>query len=101
MMKTVMAVSTVLVLTCLSGCTDGNSLLVTQADFDKVTNSIFKASDFTRRGGGSAGGGDEMEFTAVYEPNDPAADLHFDFGAWDSFLKAVPHQNEWVDFDLV
>ena len=82
-------VATILVITltmCLSGCTGGNSLIVTQADFDKVTNSIFSSPEFTRRGGGLAGGGDEMEFSAVYEPKDATAKLLFDFGAWDAFL---------------
>ena len=88
MMKTLMKISTVAILAYLAGCIGGNSLLVTQADFDKVTNGIFTSAHFTRGGGGLSGGDNGIEFTAIYEPNDKEAALHFDFSAWDSFLKS-------------
>ena len=86
MMKAV-PVLAIIVGVCISGCVGGNPLLVAQTDFDKITDGIFDSTSFTRWGGGSAGGGDEMEFTAVYGPKDPDAELRFDFSAWDTFLK--------------
>lgn len=70
----------------LSGCSGDNTLLVTQADFDKVTDEMFTPTSFTRRGGSSTGGADQVGFTAVYDPQDSDAEFHFDFSAWNVFL---------------
>jgi len=88
MFKFMMGTLSVMAIVYLVGCAGSNSLLVTQADFDKLTDGIFNPADFTRSGGGLSGSGDTIELSAVYEPRDPTATIHFDFGTWDSFLKA-------------
>ena len=74
----------------IAGCSGkGKSvLLVNQAEFDAVTDKILPSPQFERRGGGVAGGRDEIEFSATYEPKDPNATVVFDFAEWNTVLEA-------------
>ena len=86
LMRAATALATIVVL-CNLGCGVRSSPLVTKADFGNVTNGMFDPASYDMMGGGSSEGGDDLEFTSIYIPKDPDAELHFDFTPWDKFLK--------------